>query len=86
VAIDRSSSSREEKGAIPINPFQARILRAALSGRTGPYILEGGKKMYETPMLVEVGAFTDLTRKPKRKPGHDHRCRSRKRPKGGYGY
>ena len=53
--------------------------------RTG--IWEGGKKMYETPMLVEVGAFTDLTRAPrKRGHGHDHRCKNRKRPKGGYGY
>jgi hypothetical protein len=43
--------------------------------------------MYETPMLVEVGAFTDLTRAPrKRGHGHDHRCKNRKRPKGGYGY
>ncbi len=36
--------------------------------------------MYETPMLVELGSFADLTRRPKRGHGHDHRgCRGRRR-------
>jgi len=68
-----------------MNPIEARILCAFLSGRTGPGIQKGGKKMYETPMLVETGSFADLTRAPKRKRGHDHRCKNR-RPKGGHGY
>jgi hypothetical protein len=55
-------------------------------GRTGPGIQKGGNNMYETPMLVEIGAFTDLTRRPKRGRGHDHRCKQYRRPKGGHDY
>jgi hypothetical protein len=46
-------------------------------------ILKGGN-MYETPMLVELGSFADLTRRPKRGHRHDHRRRHRPHH-GGYG-
>jgi len=47
---------------------------------------KGGKTMYETPMLVEIGAFTDLTRRPKRSGKHDSRRCHRRRRKGGHDY
>jgi hypothetical protein len=40
--------------------------------------------MYETPMLVELGSFADLTRRNKRGKRHDHRHHRRYRHHGGH--